>query len=148
MAGLRAKGFGDHTTNYRDAFIEASQDGIRISKTPEKPDSVAALQYRMVAGRPYQMTSDDLLFGVFAERNAIAAGDRPAARDAFFSRSQACLRASPLVKLHGWGIHHDAEGRIALIGQDDPRYAALMTDPTVTVIGNMRRARKPAARPE
>ncbi|WP_298711512.1 DUF6157 family protein [Micrococcus sp. 2A] len=44
-------------------------------------------------------------------------------REAFFAKSQACLRASPLGKRHGWGLHHDAEGRVALVPLGSARCA-------------------------
>lgn len=133
MAAKRATGFGDRTTNYRDAFIEASPS-VSASRVPEKPDSVAHLQYRLIAERPYQLTSDDVIFGAYAERNQIPVTELAAAREVFFSKPQSCLRASPLVKTHGWGIHHDGEGRVALVAQGDKRYAALSNDPDIAVI--------------
>ena len=57
----------------------------------------------MLAAAPYQLTSDDLLFEVHAQRRGIAPGDRSAALSAFFAEPQACLRCSPLVKTYGWG---------------------------------------------
>ena len=50
-------------------------------------------------------------------------GERP--RAAFFGKPQACLRASPLVKKHGWGIHHDADGRVAAVAVEGADYAKL-----------------------
>jgi hypothetical protein len=42
-----------------------------------------------------------------------------------FSKPQACLRASPLPKSHGWGVHFDAKGRVAIHAVDSPEYAKL-----------------------
>lgn len=134
MAVKRATGFGERTTNYRNVLIEALPAAGDTSRVPPTAGSVAELQYRLIADKPYTMTSDDLLFGAFAEKNRIAAADLAAARERFFSTPKSCMRASPLVKTHGWGIHHDGDGRVALIAQDDPRYAALTNDPGVSVI--------------
>jgi len=132
-----------HTTNYRDTFIQVSPDSsARSARVPDKAGSIAELQYRMMSSRPYGLTSDDVVFGVFAERNAIPATEREAAREAFFSRGQACLRCSPLVKTYGWGIHCDGEGRVALVGIDDGRYALLARSEGVAVVEGMRKSRK------
>ena len=125
-----------HSTNYCATFIAVSPDSdAATGKVPGKPGSVAWLQWRMVSDHPYRFTSDDVIFAVHAERNGIAEPDRPAARAAFFAKGQPCLRSSPLVKTHGWGIHHDAQGRVALFAVDSSRYAELLDcgDPTVVV---------------
>lgn len=114
------------TTNYADAFIAVSPDSsATIGDTAPKPGSVAAIQLELLQARPYGLTSDDLLFETHARRNDLAETDRAEARAAFFAKPQACLRASPLVKKHGWGIHHDAESRIAAVAVESAEYATL-----------------------
>lgn len=131
-----------HTTNYRSAFISVSPDSAcEVARVPDKPGSVAWLQWKMVSDSPYRFTSDDVIFAVHAERNAIAEAERPAARAAFFSRGQPCLRSSPLVKTHGWGVHHDAEGRVALVPVDAPGYAEYLERDDLTVVAGMRSKR-------
>lgn len=125
-----------HTTNYRDTLITASADcPVAAGTVPERPETIAALQHGLLAAKPYALTSDDLLFGVHARRNP------GADRAAFFSRPQACLRASPLVKQFGWGIHHDAEGRIAMHGVESAEYRRLLDDPAVRKTPGMRSRR-------
>jgi hypothetical protein len=124
-----------HTTNCRDTLITASPDcPVATGTVPEKPGSVAAVQHALMAD-PYAMTSDDLLFQAYRARG----GDK--SREAFFARPQACLRTSPLVKQFGWGVHHDAEGRIALLGMESAAYAALLDDPAVVKRPGMRSRR-------
>lgn len=131
-----------HTTNYHETFITVSPDTTAEAGTvPVKEGSIAQLQYALVSARPYAMTSDDLLFAVHALRNGIAEADRAEARAAFFSKGQACLRASPLVKQFGWGVHHDAEGRIALVGVESEDYRALDERADVKSIPGMRSKR-------
>jgi hypothetical protein len=79
----------------------------------------------MIQEQPYRFTSDDVLFTVYADRKGIPEGERAAAREAYFSKGQACLRASPLGKKYGWGIHADAEGRVALFGMETAEYRSL-----------------------
>ena len=62
-------------------------------------------------------------------------------REAFFAKPQACLRASPLVKQFGWGIHHDAEGRVALLAIESEAYRTLLDDPAVRKTPGMRSKR-------
>ncbi|WP_343520712.1 DUF6157 family protein [Sphingomonas sp.] len=124
------------TTNYRDTLITASSDTpVAVGTIPEKPETVAGVQHALLADRPYAMTSDDLLHAAHVARG----GDKD--RADFFAKPQACLRASPLVKQFGWGIHHDSEGRIALVAMESEDYARLLADPAVKKTPGMRRSR-------
>lgn len=132
------------TTNYASSFIEVAPDSTAAG--PEVPParqtpSVAELQHRLLSEQPYRLTSDELLFEVHALRAGIADADRAAARTAFLAKDQACLRASPLGKRYGWGTHHDAEGRVALVGLGTPEYARLAADPTLEHRQAMRSSR-------
>lgn len=114
------------TTNYADTFIAVSPDSVAtVGNTSPKPGSIAAIQLALLQAKPYGLTSDDLLFEVHACRAGIAKADRAEGRAAFFVKSRACLRASPLVKKHGWGIHHDAESRVAVVAVESDAYAKL-----------------------
>jgi len=133
---------GTMTTNYHDSFITVSPDcPARRGETPPKPDSVAGLQLALLAARPYELTSDELLFEVHAARAGIADPDREAERAAFLAKSRACLRASPLVKQYGWGVHHDAHGRTAAYGVETEAYRALAARPDLKVVAGMRSRR-------
>ena len=129
------------STNYHGTLITVSEDSnCERAAVPERPGTVAALQYELLAAAPYGMTSDDLLWRVNVLRNGVANTDE--ARAAFFARGQPCLRASPLVRSYGWGIHHDAEGRVALIARESADYARLLADPGVAKRPGMRSTRK------
>ncbi|MBX3593150.1 DUF6157 family protein [Sphingomonas sp.] len=128
------------TTNDRDLLVTVSGDTpTDTARVPEKPGSVAAVQYALLAGRPYAMTSDDLLHAAHRARGG------EVDRAAFFATPRACLRASPLVKQFGWGIHHDTDGRIALVAMESADYARLLADPAVTKRPGMRRHRARSA---
>ncbi|QDQ98339.1 DUF6157 family protein [Tomitella fengzijianii] len=133
------------STNYSNAFIQVAEDcPVAAAEPPPtggRTPSVAALQHELLAGHPYELTSDDLLFEVYAVRHDIPTDARAAARAEFFSRSQACLRASPLGKRYGWGTHHDADGRIALVSLGSDEYRGLAADPTVKQFKAMRSKR-------
>lgn len=116
-----------HTTNSTSTFITVAPDSTATrgaTPPPRDPPSLAARCHALIAAAPYSLTSDDVLFTAFADARGIAPEGRAAARVAFFSKGQPCLRASALTKTYGWGVHHDAEGRVALVGVDDPAYAA------------------------
>jgi hypothetical protein len=119
------------SVDYVDTFIAAADDSTAVRGTvpPSAPGnpSVAARTFQMVAERAYQFTSGDVIFTVYADRHGIPEQERPAAREEFYSRGQACLRSSALGKRYGWGIHADAEGRIALVGVETPEYAELIS---------------------
>ncbi len=133
------------TTNYVSTFIEVAEDcPAEVGEVPPstgRTTTVAELQYRLVAGQPYAHTSDDVIFEVHAVREGIAAEDRPARREAFFARDQAFLRASPLAKRYGWGIHHDQAGRVALIAVDSDAYRELAGDDSLRHLRAMRSRR-------
>jgi hypothetical protein len=139
-----------HTTNYLDTFITVAPDSAAptSSEPPHRDEpSVAERTLRMIADAPYRHTSDDVIFTVWADRRGIPESDREAAREQFFSKGQPCLRSSDLGKRYGWGIHSDAEGRVAVFGVDSPEYARFAAGQdaegrTVAVTAAMRSSRK------
>ncbi len=131
-----------HTTNYFNTLIQPSEDcAATAGIIPARPDTVAGLQYALLVDAPYTLTSDDLLVAVTALRRNIPADERGALKDELFSKGQPCLRASPLVKTHGWGVHHNAQGKIALVGRDTDAFRALRNDPAIVQIMGMRSKR-------
>jgi hypothetical protein len=133
-----------HTTNYESTFIEVADDCPAVAATEplarENP-TIAELHYALIAQHPYELTSDDVLFETHARRHAIPAAEREAARAAFFAKGQPCLRSSPLGKRLGWGTHHDAEGRVALVAVESEEYARLAADPSLAHTKAMRTSR-------
>src|SRR5699024_3677832 len=94
-----------HTTNYFDTFIEVAEDtkancGTRPPTRAKK--TIAEMQYELLMDNPYKFTSDDILFQIFVDRNHLTKAKYKQAREHFFSKGQACLRASPLVKTYGF----------------------------------------------
>lgn len=133
-----------HTTNYANTFICVADDCTAGagSVPPEKDDpTIARLQYDMIAANPYRYTSDEVIFAVHVRRKGIGAADMEAARADFFAKGQACLRSSPLGKRYGWGIHHDADSRVAIHPRESEAYAALSRDPALKQVKAMKGAR-------
>lgn len=132
------------STNYYNTFIEVAEDcAVDAAEAPpqRKNKTAATIQYELISAHPYKYTSDDVLFEVFATKNEIPDEERPAARQAFFSKGQPCLRASALTKRYGWGVHSDAEGKIALYPVESDEYARLAEDPELTHLKAMRSRR-------
>ena len=133
-----------HTTNYTNAFIEVAEDCNAESGVmpPEKSDrTIAQIQYALISQHPYRLTSDDVIFLTHAERKGIPSAELEAARAAFFSKGQPCLRASPLTKTYGWSVHFDANSRIAMYGKDSAEYRRLRADPSLEHLNAMRNSR-------
>ncbi len=133
------------STNYVGTFIQVADDcPVEAAEQPPvggKAPTVASLQYELISEHPYELTSDDVLFQVHAIRQSIPSDAQPAAREVFFAKDQACLRSSPLGKRYGWGIHHDPEGRVALVPVGSDEYIALTADPAVKQLKAMRSKR-------
>ena len=121
-----------HTTNYYNTLIEVADDcPVEAAEVPPlkgEKKSVANLQFEIVRGNPYKFTSDEVLFDVFTQRQDLAHSEREEARSKFFSKGQPCFRASPLPKRYGWGVHSDAEGKIALLAVESEEYQKLAKD--------------------
>lgn len=131
-----------HTTNYETAFIAIADDcpastgEVPLMKGDKK--SIANMQFEILKKNPYKYTSDDVLFQVFAEKNDLTEAELTEARAAYFSKGQACFRASPLTKRYGWGVHHNEEGKIAIYGCESPEYEQLMNDGSIKIYKAMR----------
>ncbi|MGD1848014.1 MAG: DUF6157 family protein [Salibacteraceae bacterium] len=135
-----------HTTNYYNTFIEIAED-CKTDKGEMPPvkgekKTVANLQFDMLYESPYAYTSDEVLFDVFAIRKAFVAGEMDEQRDHYFSKGQPCFRASPLTKSYGWGIHSNAEGKIAMYGAETEAYQQFLADDSIKKVKAMRNNRK------
>ena len=131
-----------HTTNYYNTFIGVATDCpvLKAEIPPYRGEkkTAAYLQLEIISKNPYRFTSDDVLFQVFAERNDLTEVEYKEAREHFFSKGQPCLRASPLTKRYGWGIHYNNDGRIAIVGSETNEYQTFITDQSLTIIKAMR----------
>lgn len=131
-------------TNYTNTFIAAADDCPVASGTvpPERTvPTVATLVYQMITGHPYRYTSDEVLFSVFAQRKNLPADQIEEERHRWLSQGQPCLRACPLGKTYGWGIHHDAQSKVALYPLGSEEYRRLNADPSLVQLKAMKSAR-------
>lgn len=130
------------TTNYYNTFIEVAEDcPVKFGEVPPHnhgKTTAANLQYEMLKNHPYQYTSDDILFRVFAIKHDIDERDYKQEREKFFSKGQPCFRSSPLTKRYGWGVHSDGEGKIAIYPMDSTKYHELLKDKNIGKVKAMR----------
>lgn len=136
-----------HTTNYINTFIEVADDcPVEMGIVPLRKGqrvTAAIMQYEMISENPYIFTSDDVIFSIFATKNNVSKAKREAERLAFFSKAHACFRASPLCKQYGFGVHSDAEGRLAIFGMETEGYKALIANEHIRKVKAMRSKRPP-----
>ncbi|KAA2240574.1 hypothetical protein F0L74_30970 [Chitinophaga agrisoli] len=134
-----------HTTNYYNAFIAVADDcPIATGEMPPlkgTEKTAANIQFEMVIEHPYQYTSDDVVFQVFAVKQQVGARTYDAERAQFFSKGQPCMRASPLTKRYGWGIHFNEEGKLALYARESAEYKKYIQDERLQQVKAMRSKR-------
>lgn len=94
----------------------------------ERP-TIASAEYEMIANNPYRYTSDEVLFVIWSKRKGVPRNDEN--WEKFFSAGRACLRASPLVKQYGFGLHFDQDGKVALYGVESAEYERFANDPDI-----------------
>ncbi len=134
-----------HSTNYYNTLILVSEDTKATEATiPPVKDgkiTIANLHFNMIYEAAYQHSSDDVIFAAFAQKQALDKTSLKAEREQFFSKGQACMRTSALAKNYGWGIHHNAEGKIALLAMESQAYYDLEKDENIVKIKAMKRAK-------
>lgn len=134
-----------------NTFVRVSPDCstehsvVPISKKATK--SVHQIQYELLTEKPYHYTLEELIFQVHLIHKDVPTDDPELSldtvREQLFSKSHACLRASMLPKQYGWGVHYDAEGRIALYAMESEEYDQFQenSDGKLTVNNGMRNKR-------
>ena len=146
----RPQGSGGVTTpdmNYSNTFIAAADDCNKSEGTvpPLRPDNkitVATIQYELLSAAPGRLTQEDVLFETYLRHKGIPADvDRAALRRDFFSKSMACLRASPLTKTYGWGLYFDADGLATLVSLGTAAYDSHKNNKDLQQLKAMRTSR-------
>ena len=127
-----------YSTNYINTFIEAAEDcPVTAAQIPpdKEPRTAARIAYDMLIDNPYKYTSDDVLFESNGARRGMS-------RDDFFSKGQPCFRSSALTKRYGWGIHSNADSRIAVYAVESDEYKHLAKDESLAHIKAVRSSKK------
>jgi hypothetical protein len=131
--------------NYYDTLLEIADDCPATEGQVPQARSVkktkAVVEYELLIKDPYTYTEEDIAFEVHAVLHDIPKASRPKEREKFLSKGHPHLRVSALAKRYGWGIHNNAEGKVALIAVDSPEYERLMKDPRTTKVKAFRSTR-------
>jgi hypothetical protein len=101
----------------------------------------AVVEYELLIKDPYTYTEEDIAFEVHTVLHDIPKASRPKEREKFLSTGHPHLRVSALAKRYGWGMHNNAEGKVALIAVESPDYKRLMKDPRTTKVKAFRSTR-------
>ena len=119
-----------------EGIVPASRSGTQ---------TVAELQYQLLSQHPYRYTLEDLILEVHLQRLGLSASERAtceaAIRAELFSKPQACMRASPLPKSYGFGVHYDSQGRLAIFSKGSTEYQHLASSPELRIVKAMRSRR-------
>ena len=99
------------------------------------------VEYELLVKHPYRYTEEDIAFEVYAILHDIPKASWPEERATFLSKGHPHLRVSALAKRYGWGIHNNAEGKIALVAVESRDYERLVKDPHTTKVKAFRSAR-------
>jgi Family of unknown function (DUF6157) len=131
--------------NYHDTLIEVADDcsvvEAQVPRARGAKRTKAVVEYELLSKHPYTYTEEDIAFEVYAVLHDIPKAIWPRERKKFLSKGHPHLRVSPLAKRYGWGIHNNAEGKIALIAVESPEYKRLMNDPRTAKIRAFRSSR-------
>lgn len=133
---------------YVNTFIAVAEDcKVSAGEVPmaraDKP-TVASVQYAMLAADPGHWTQEDVLLAsspAVRGREVLTQEELERLRAEYFAQPRACLRASPLPKTYGWGLHYDTNGCITLhaVGSED--YSRLSGDSSLVQLRAMRSSR-------
>jgi hypothetical protein len=147
-AELASPEVSERDMNYYETLIAVADDCpatesvVPVERGGKK--TVAVLQYEMLADNPYVYTQEDVLFTTWLERQPPAersAEEVARLRKEFFSKDQACLRASPLPKTYGFGLLFDEEGKVALAPMESEEYRKALGGEQVRVLKALRSSR-------
>lgn len=134
--------------NYYNTFIAVSDDcpadyGI-VPPAKASGKTKPGIEYELAADHPYEYSQEEMLFETYVRHKQIPPEERrlreAELRTEFFGKSQACMRASMLPKKYGWGLHFNAEGKLALVPKESPDYSRFADGEVegVTVLKAMR----------
>jgi Family of unknown function (DUF6157) len=131
--------------NYYDTLIEVAEDcPVADAQVPQArggKKTKAVVEYELLAERPYTYTEEDIAFETYAVLHDIPEATWPTERAKFLSKGHPHLRVSALAKRYGWGIHNNAEGKVALVAVESPDYKRLLKDPRTTKVKAFRSTR-------
>jgi hypothetical protein len=135
--------------NYVNTFIQVAPDTAAKEATVPAAKAgkrtIAVIEYELIADSPYAHTHEEVQFAVHVRRQEVSERELKVRRDElwreFFSKSRACMRTSPLAKNYGWGLHFNAEGKVALLPLGSADYKRFASSRSITQTRAMRNKR-------
>ena len=134
-----------------DTFVLVAPDSARaaaaLPAVKAGKDTIAVIQHELLSAQPYTYTLEHLIFATHLRRHDLTEDTAASQVDAIgallFAKPYACMRASPLPKQFGWGVHYDHAGRLAIYPVESQEYARFAAGdvPGVTVVAAMRAKR-------
>ncbi|MBC6310363.1 hypothetical protein HCJ66_12510 [Listeria sp. FSL L7-1582] len=131
--------------NYYDTFILVAEDSkadhgeFPSVKRPKK--TIGEIQFELLNGNDYKYTQEEVLFETHMLHKNIPETAREAEKEAFWGKSQACMRTSPLGKRYGWGLHFNQDGYVKLVAVESPEYRELANREDLNVTRAMKSKR-------
>lgn len=130
-------------------FIEIAPDStLKTAMVPQERNgkpTIASIEYQLLTQQPYYYTLSELKFTTWTIHKQLPPAElkanRQQLRDAFFAKSYACMRASPLTRKYGWGAHYDEQGRIAIYAVESREYKNFVQDKNMKKYPAMRSKR-------
>src|SRR5205085_4282384 len=118
--------------NYYDTLIEVADDcpvsQAQVPKARGARKTKATVEYELLASDPYKYTEEDIAFEVYAVLHDMPRAVWAQERKTLLSKGHPHLRTSALAKRSGWGIHNNADGKVALIAIESAEYQQLLND--------------------
>ena len=131
--------------NYYDTLIEVADDCPaakgQVPQARGVKKTKAVVEYELLVKHPYTYTEEDIAFEVYAVLHDIPKASWPREREKFLSKGHPHFRVSALAKRYGWGIHNNAEGKVALIARESRDYKQLLEDPRTSKVKAFRSRR-------
>jgi len=124
---------------YRHTLIAVADD---CPVVPKKSGTIAAIQYELIVSGEH--TQSDVLFSSWLLRQPKkkrTKSELTILREKFFSKPQACLRASPLPKKYGWGLLFDRDGRVSLCAMESAKYKQIVSEKRLVILKALRSSR-------
>ena len=124
--------------NYYNTLIEIADDCPatkgQVPQARGGKKTKPVIEYELLVKHPYTYTEEDIAFEVYAVLHDIPKAGWAKEREKFLSKGHPHLRVSALAKRYGWGMHNDAEGKVALIAVESSDYKRLLKDPHTTKV--------------
>ena len=131
--------------NYYDTLIEVAEDcpasEAQVPQARGGKKTKPVVEYELLTKHPYAYTEEDIAFEVYAVLHDIPKVSREKEREKFLGKGHPHLRVSALAKRYGWGIHNNAEGKIALLAVESAEYQRLVKDPRTAKVKAFRSTR-------